>query len=363
MTWDEQTINGPSVSDARHSSCAASTVSRRLQNLRPRSLVLKMGRKSKKISGESALRRRISTTSSFQHFRRTSCYRKPVRRPGSPVAKFALAVNGGTAPIASTLRDTAEERNVYTEESDCAATQKLAKSHNKKATSRLTVRYKCKKKRAQKQIHYKQWRRPRKVVVIGDMCSGKSGLISAYCKDRFSETYIPTFLHTCLTDAKVFGETIELVVVEVSGRDDYARLRQCAYHKMDAVIFCYSADNVTSLDRITETWLPELQKHAPKVPYILVGTKKDVKENYIHQMELISSDGECDRREDLLQSVVTTAQGSELARSIGAHNFVECSARYRDGTREVFETAAKVALQKSRRKRKSQPRTDLCAIL
>jgi len=322
-----------------------------------------MGRKSKKISGKSSLRRRISTTSSFRHFRRTSWYRKPVRGPDSPVAKFALAVNDGTAPITSTLRDAAEDRNVYTEESHCRGTQKLARSHNKKkATSKLPVRYKCKKERAQKQLHLKQWRRPRKIVVIGDMCSGKSGLISAYCEDRFSETYIPTFIHTCLTDAKVFGETIELVVVEVSGRDDYARLRQCAYHKMDAVIFCYSADNVTSLDRITEKWLPELQKHAPKVPYILVGTKKDVKENYIHQMELVSREIECNRGEDLPQSVVTTTQGSERARSIGAHDFVECSARYRDGTREVFETAAKVALQKSRRKRKSQPRTDLCAI-
>ena len=361
MTWDAETINGSPVAAARHGS-AVSTLSQRLQKLRPRSLVLKMGRKSKKSSSESTLRRRISTTSSFQHFRRTSWYRKPVRGPNSPIAKFAAAVNAGTAPTASLLPDAAEERNVCAEESHCTTAQKLAKSHNKKATARLTVRSHHRKKSRAQKLHHKQWRRPRKIVVIGDMCSGKSGLISAYCTDRFSETYIPTLLNTCLTDAKILGETIELVVVEVSGRDDYARLRQCAYHKMDAVIFCYSADNVASLERITETWLPELQRHAPKVPYILVGTKKDVKENYIHQLELIRREGECNRREDLLQSVVTTARGAELARSIGAKNFVECSAMYRDGTREVFETAAKVALQ-NRRKRKSRPRNDLCAIL
>ena len=367
MTWDTETINGSLAADARRGS-AISSLSLRLQKLRPRSLVLKMGRKGKRLG---TLQRRQS---SFQHFRRTSRCRKPVRGPDSPIAKFAAAVkinDAGTEidTFASALQkepDAGEDRNVDAEaKPHSKAAQKLAKSHhqNKKATCRLTLRNLHRKKRPAKKFHHRQWRRPRKIVVVGDMCSGKSGLISAYCKDQFSETYIPTLLCSCLTDAKVFGETVELVVVEVAGRDDYARLRQCAYHKMDAVILCYSAASVTSLERITQTWIPELQKHAPKVPYILVGTKKDIKDDYIHQLELIRREGECNRREDLLQSVVTTTQGSELARSIGAQRFIECSAMYRDGTREVFETAAKVALQKSRRKRKTQPRPDPCVIL
>ncbi len=209
------------------------------------------------------------------------------------------------------------------------------------------------------------WRRPRKIVVIGDMCSGKSGLISAYCKDKFNEMYIPTILHSCLTDARVFGEKIELVVVEVAGREDYARLRRCAYSKMDAVILCYSADNVESLERIKNLWLPELKKHAPKVPYILVGTKKDVKEDFVYQFEVLKEEakGGQMRGEDLLNTIVTTHRGTEVAKSIGAHGFIECSALYREGTREVFETAAKVALRKSRRKRKYRSQSDPCVIL
>lgn len=162
-----------------------------------------------------------------------------------------------------------------------------------------------------------------------------------------------------MTDADVFGEAIDLVVVEVAGREDYAKLRRCAYHKMDAVILCYSADNVDSLERIRAMWLPELQKYAPKVPYILVGTKKDIRENYVYQFELLKK-GES---EDLLETIVTTQRGSEAAQSIGAHGFVECSALYREGTREVFETAAKVALRKSRRKRKFESKAEPCVIL
>ena len=145
---------------------------------------------------------------------------------------------------------------------------------------------------------------------------------------------------------------IDLVVVEVAGRDDYEKLRRCAYHKMDVVIFCYATDNPASLERVQRIWLPELQKYAPSVPYILVGTKKDIRESYIYELESLQVDDTTKSKESISNSVVTTSHGSEVAKSIGARAFLECSALYRDATREVFETAAQVAL-KTRRKRKS----------
>jgi len=181
--------------------------------------------------------------------------------------------------------------------------------------------------------------------------------------------YTPTILRSCKADAKVFGEKIDLVVVEVAGRDDYARLRRCAYHKMDAVILCYSADSVSSLEKVTTQWLPEVKEYAPKVPYILVGTKKDAKEDHIYQELLLQGQLPEDKVQSLRtegfvsKHVVTTSHGFEVAQSIGAHSFLECSALYRDGTREVFETVTKIALKKSRRKRKVQRSDDICTIL
>ena len=227
----------------------------------------------------------------------------------------------------------------------------------------------CRRRRAQRArrryYHIHQRLRPRKIVVVGDMCSGKSGLISAYCRDKFEEMYVPTILRSCLTDANIMGHKIDLVVVEVAGRDDYAKLRRCAYHKMDAVILCYAADNVASLEKLKREWIPELRQCAPNVPYILVGTKKDIKEEYAYQRELSRAQedkGQSLRMEDPMKDVVKTCDGFEVAKYIGAHGFLECSALYRDGTREVFETAAKVALKKSRRRRKIQ-RSDACTIL
>lgn len=195
-------------------------------------------------------------------------------------------------------------------------------------------------------------RRPRKIIVVGDMCSGKSSIVSAYSRDRFSENYVPTMLNCCLSDAEVFGEKIELVLIEVAGRDDYKRLRQCAYHKVDAVIVCYSIANATTFNNIKRKWMPELKEHAQNVPCILVGTKKDLRDDLED-----SSHRSCER-------MVSTEQGKELARSIGAQSFHECSALYREGTRDVFETVAKVALRKSRRRRRTQDNSlSACTIL
>lgn len=228
----------------------------------------------------------------------------------------------------------------------------------------------CRRRRARRPrrryCHIHPRLRPRKIVVVGDMCSGKSGLISAYCRDKFDEVYVPTILRSCLTDANIMGHKIDLVVVEVAGRDDYAKLRRCAYHKMDVVILCYASDNVASLEKLKREWLPELREHAPNVPYILVGTKKDIKENYAYQRELLKTQedkGQSLRMEDLMKDVVTTSDGFEVADHIGAQGFLECSALYRDGTREVFEKAATVALKKSRRRRKTQRSNDMCTIL
>ena len=187
-------------------------------------------------------------------------------------------------------------------------------------------------------------RRPRKVVIIGDMFSGKSSLISAYCHDRFSTNYVPTLLNTLSTDAQVFGESIELVVVDVGGRDDYTKLRKCAYHKMDIVILCYAADSPDSLRRIVDYWVPEIKCHCPKVPFILVATKKDIRDDALYESSCMRGGGK--------EGVVSTMSGRQVAENVGAQKFLECSARYRDNTRNVFEMAAKVALQKSRRKRK-----------
>lgn len=52
------------------------------------------------------------------------------------------------------------------------------------------------------------------------------------------------------------------------------------------------------------------------------------------------------------QKPVTSEEGRAMAEKINAYGYLECSAKTKDGVREVFETATRAALQVKRRNRK-----------
>lgn len=232
------------------------------------------------------------------------------------------------------------------------------------------------RKHRPRKIQVRIHRRPRKIIVIGDMSCGKSNLISAYSRDRFTSGYTPTILNCHLTDARICNESIELVVIEISGRDDFEPLRRRAYHKMDAAVICYAVDDVPCFERVRNFWVPELRKYAPGVPFVLVGTKRDVKDSARDQLEEALCLAEGGDREGNMcarlqaevhfnERFVSRDRGKRMAESVGANGFMECSSLYRDQTRNVFETVTMVALRKSRRRRRGDNRhlDAMCVIL
>lgn len=52
------------------------------------------------------------------------------------------------------------------------------------------------------------------------------------------------------------------------------------------------------------------------------------------------------------QQPVTNEDGQAMADKIGAYGYLECSARTKEGVREVFELATRAALQTKKRKKK-----------
>ena len=207
-------------------------------------------------------------------------------------------------------------------------------------------------------------RRPRKILVLGDMMSGKSNLISAYCSDKFNETYVPTICRCMETDATVWGEKINLVVVDISGRDDFEPLRRRAYHKMDAAIICYPVDSTDSFERVHSFWVPELRRFAPKAPFVVVGTKRDIRDearDRLEEQKMLKGEeeelkmaGRLSAEATFVKEFVSHDRGKRMSNNLGAAGFYECSSIYRDGTRKLFEGVTKVALQKSRRKKKTR---------
>ena len=53
-----------------------------------------------------------------------------------------------------------------------------------------------------------------------------------------------------------------------------------------------------------------------------------------------------------IQEPVKPEEGRDMANRIGAFGYLECSAKTKDGVRDVFEMATRAALQVRRQKRK-----------
>ena len=220
--------------------------------------------------------------------------------------------------------------------------------------------------------------RPRKIVVVGDMHSGKSCLVSSYCIDQFQDTYTPTLMRCLSTDTRVQGKLIDIMVVDTPGRYDYLPFRQVAYSRSDLVMVCFALDCPQSLQHVEEFWVPEILEHAPGIPYMLVGNRRDLRDELYANWCCCQVCQECylgcekgkntlkriEADEFLNSSLLTTAQGIAIAKRVKAVGYSECSAKFRDNTRQVFEHATELAITRHRRRRKHKMRgPEACIIL
>ncbi|CAK8683150.1 transforming protein RhoA [Clavelina lepadiformis] len=182
----------------------------------------------------------------------------------------------------------------------------------------------------------------KKLVIVGDGACGKTCLLIVFSKDQFPEVYVPTVFENYVADIEVDSKQVELALWDTAGQEDYDRLRPLSYPDTDVILMCFSIDSPDSLENIPEKWTPEVRHFCPSVPIILVGNKKDLRGDHSTIRELSK----------MKQEPVKFEEGAQMAEKIGAYGYMECSARTKDGVREVFELATKAALQTKKRKKK-----------
>ena len=176
----------------------------------------------------------------------------------------------------------------------------------------------------------------KKLVIVGDGACGKTCLLSVFALDRFPEDYVPTVLEICGANIEVDGQQVELTLCDTADQqeDYYDRLRPLSYPKTDVILMCFSIDSPDSLENITEKWTPEVKHFCPNVPIILVGNKRDLRNDEGTKHELAK----------MKQPLVAVDEEKAMADKIGAYEYLECSAKTKDGVRDVFESASRAAL-------------------
>lgn len=181
----------------------------------------------------------------------------------------------------------------------------------------------------------------KKLVIVGDGACGKTCLLIVFSKDQFPEVYVPTVFENYVADIEVDGKQVELALWDTAGQEDYDRLRPLSYPDTDVILMCFSIDSPDSLENIPEKWTPEVKHFCPNVPIILVGNKKDLRNDPNTIKELGK----------MKQEPMRPEEGRAMAEKINAFAYLECSSKSKEGVREVFETATRAALQVKKKKK------------
>ena len=188
-----------------------------------------------------------------------------------------------------------------------------------------------------------------KCVVVGDGAVGKTCMLMSYYKKKFPKDYIPTVFDNYSACVMVNGQQVNLGLWDTAGQEDYDKLRPLSYPQTDVFLICFAVNSRVSFDNLRTKWLTEVQHFAPNVPFIIVGTKSDLR-------------GEAG---GVGGDFVSAEEAEKLKAELKASKYIECSALKPElgdnGLKAVFDEAIKTVLLD--RRKPSTKKKSRCSIL
>lgn len=183
-----------------------------------------------------------------------------------------------------------------------------------------------------------------KCVLLGDGAVGKTSLVVSYTTNGYPTEYTPTAFDNFSVEVKVDQTPVHLQLCDTAGQDDFDSLRPLCYPGTDVFLLCFSVVTPTSFHNVAEKWVPEIRKHCPKAPIVLVGTQCDLRNDVKVLIELAH----------YKEEPVPVEEAQRMADNIGA-TYIECSALTQKNLKEVFDTALLCALKLTDSLKRNKP--------
>ncbi|XP_048863656.1 ras homolog family member Ua [Brienomyrus brachyistius] len=174
-----------------------------------------------------------------------------------------------------------------------------------------------------------------KCVLVGDGAVGKTSLIVSYTTNGYPTEYVPTAFDNFAAVVAVDGMPVRLQLCDTAGQDEFDKLRPLCYTNADIFLLCFSVVNPASFQNVTEKWVPEVRRHCPRTPLLLVGTQADLRQDVKVLIELARS----------RERPVDPREAHICAQDARAVAYMECSALTQKNLKEVFDTAIMVGIQ------------------
>ncbi|XP_026234665.1 ras homolog family member Ua [Anabas testudineus] len=174
-----------------------------------------------------------------------------------------------------------------------------------------------------------------KCVLVGDGAVGKTSLVVSYTTNGYPTEYVPTAFDNFSAVVSVDGQPVKLQLCDTAGQDEFDKLRPLCYTSADVFLLCFSVVSPASFQNVPEKWVPEIRKHAPLAPLVLVGTQCDLRDDVKVLIDL----------NKYREQPVDPVDARRCAMEIGAVAYMECSSLTQKNLKEVFDTAILASLQ------------------
>lgn len=175
-----------------------------------------------------------------------------------------------------------------------------------------------------------------KCVVVGDGTVGKTCMLITYSTNKFPTEYVPTVFDNYAVDLVIGDKNYTLALFDTAGQEGFDQLRPIAYPQTDVFLVCFSTVFPSSLVNIKNTWMSEIRKYCPSTPFLLIGTKVDLREDKEELERLLKKK----------ERPITYEEGVKMAKQLKAVKYIECSALNGQGIRDVFDEAILTVLNK-----------------
>eukprot|EP01117_Protostelium_nocturnum_P002121 TRINITY_DN12762_c0_g1_i1.p1 TRINITY_DN12762_c0_g1~~TRINITY_DN12762_c0_g1_i1.p1 ORF type:complete len:190 (+),score=56.31 TRINITY_DN12762_c0_g1_i1:48-617(+) len=180
-----------------------------------------------------------------------------------------------------------------------------------------------------------------KAFIIGNDGVGKTALNVAIRTNTFPTEDLPSVFDTSSHYAEINGKKYMIALWDSAGGDDYDKFRPMNYPDTQLFLVCFSVVDRQSFERVTSKWIPEIANQSPGTPFVLVGTKIDLREDEKVISELSGKN----------EKVISSEEGDKKAKEIGAVHYLECSALTQKGLKDALDQIVKITGSKSKNKK------------
>eukprot|EP00689_Sawyeria_marylandensis_P002516 EC823981.1.p1 GENE.EC823981.1~~EC823981.1.p1 ORF type:complete len:174 (+),score=62.37 EC823981.1:136-657(+) len=161
----------------------------------------------------------------------------------------------------------------------------------------------------------------------------------------FPQDYIPTFSDNGAKIVNYKDKTpITLSFYDSGNAEEYDKMRPSLYPGTDVIVICFSLFNKHSFENVENYFFPEIKKYIPDVPFVIIGTKLDIK----------NDPKELNYLKDRNETLIPPALANNLCKKLKGYKYCEISSKSGEGMKEAFDMIIEAGLSKQNQQKDSK---------